>query len=56
VATTPVAKAKLPVVFVALGVLRSAHSGFGSEVSAHAAVTLIRPHDPPHLHTFPLLI
>src|SRR5690242_7399705 len=56
VATTAIAKAKVPVAFIALGVLPSVDATPLFVDAGHGAQAFIRPHDPPHLHPFPLLI
>ena len=57
VATAAVAKVKIvPVVVDAPAVLPSALSTLTSSSAAASVTAFIRPHDPPHLHPFPLLI
>src|SRR5690349_14542300 len=56
VATAAVVKVSVPAVFVALDVRSAAAVAPPPTNGASWDVTIIRPHDPPHLHPFPLLI
>ncbi len=53
--TTPIAKVSVP---VTLGVVQVLATAYVRQLLDAASIepAFIRPHDPPHLHTFPLLI
>jgi hypothetical protein len=54
VSTSAAQPVHVPVVFAVLHSLATTYVTLRS--AARVVATLIRPHDPPHLHTFPLLI
>jgi hypothetical protein len=56
VATPAIARVTVRSMFLAVGVLPADASAPCPTNAGSMDVTIVRPHDPPHLHTFPLLI